>query len=88
MLQISSYFSKSLFTIVREITHHSKGTKRLQSDEELLQVDPQLTGLAHTEDVALEFIKHICAVLAMDQNVQHDVLVSMSKISVNIRASK
>ncbi|KNA12254.1 hypothetical protein SOVF_127620 [Spinacia oleracea] len=73
--QISSYFSKSLFTIVREITHHSKGTKRLQSDEELLQVDPQLTGLAHTEDVALEFIKHICAVLAMDQNVQHDVLV-------------
>lgn len=26
-------------------------------------------------DAALEFIKHVCAVLALDQNVQHDVLV-------------
>lgn len=24
---------------------------------------------------ALEFIKHVCAVLALDQNVQHDILV-------------
>ena len=29
----------------------------------------------HTGDAALEFIKHVCAVLALDQNVQHDILV-------------
>ncbi|KAL7170453.1 hypothetical protein ACSBR2_035349 [Camellia fascicularis] len=27
-------------------------------------------------DPALEFIKHVYAVLALDQNVQHDILVS------------
>lgn len=31
-------------------------------------------------DAALEFIKHICAVLALDQNVQHDILVMLYRI--------
>ena len=61
--------------LVREI-FHSKETKKLQNDDDLPQVDPQLTRNVHTGDAALEFIKHICAVLALDQNVQHDVLVS------------
>lgn len=30
---------------------------------------------SHKGDAALEFIKHISAVLALDQNVQHDVWV-------------
>ncbi|KMT05520.1 hypothetical protein BVRB_7g176430 [Beta vulgaris subsp. vulgaris] len=73
--QISSYFSDKLFMIVREIIHHTKGMKRPQDDDELLQVDHQLRGNVQTGDAALEFIKHVCAVLALDQNVQHDVLV-------------
>lgn len=32
-------------------------------------------GDLHRGDAALEFIKHVCAVLALDQSVQHDVLV-------------
>lgn len=35
----------------------------------------QLSGNVSKGDAALEFIKHVCAVLALDQNVQHDVLV-------------
>lgn len=69
--------------IVREIIHHSKGMKRPQDDDELLQVDHQLSGNVQTGDAALEFIKHVCAVLALDQNVQHDVLVRLFILAVN-----
>lgn len=37
---------------------------------------PRPDSHPHKGDAALEFIKHVCAVLALDQNVQHDVLVS------------
>ena len=72
MLQISSYFTDKLLMIVRGIVHHSKGSKRPQNDDE--QVD-QLAGGVLTGDSALEFIKHVSAAMALDQNVQHDVLV-------------
>ena len=74
MLQISSYFTDKLLMIVRGIVHHSKGSKRSQNDDESAQVD-QLAGNVLTGDAALEFIKHVSAVMALDQNVQHDVLV-------------
>lgn len=38
----------------------------------------QVTGSVCKGDYALEFIKHVCAVLALDHNVQHDVLVIIS----------
>ncbi|XP_057534123.1 DNA polymerase epsilon catalytic subunit A-like [Amaranthus tricolor] len=82
--QISSYFTEKLFMLVREI-FHSKETKKLQNDDDLPQVDPQLTRNVHTGDAALEFIKHICAVLALDQNVQHDVLVMRRNLLKFIR---
>lgn len=41
--------------------------------------DPQpYGGHQHKGDPALEFIKHVCAVLALDQNVQHDILVKIT----------
>lgn len=39
--------------------------------------DANSQSISHVQkgDPALEFIKHVCAVLALDQNVQHEVLV-------------
>ncbi|XP_074301915.1 DNA polymerase epsilon catalytic subunit A-like [Silene latifolia] len=85
--QISCYFSDKLFTIVREIVRHSKAVKIPQNDE-LSKVDPQLSGNVYTGDSALEFIKHVCAVLALDQNVQHDVLVMRRNLLRYIRVKE
>ncbi|KAL5211891.1 hypothetical protein ABZP36_022738 [Zizania latifolia] len=64
--QISNYFADKLLRIVSDILHHFKGKGKSES----VEPDPE----AHKGDAALEFIKHICAVLALDQNVQHDIL--------------
>lgn len=80
--QISSYFTDKLLMIVRGIVHHSKGSKRPQNDDE--QVD-QLAGNMLTGDAALEFIKHVSAAMALDQNVQHDVLVMRRNLLRYIR---
>lgn len=72
LLQISSYFTDKLLGIVRDAIFHMKDMKRSENDQPILQ---QFTDKTHKGDAALEFIKHVCAVLALDQNVQHDVLV-------------
>ncbi|GJM85089.1 hypothetical protein PR202_ga01510 [Eleusine coracana subsp. coracana] len=68
--QISNYFAEKLLKIVSDILHHFKGKSKFESDERSRESDPH----THKGDAALEFIKHICAVLALDQNVQHDIL--------------
>ncbi|KAK8513325.1 hypothetical protein V6N12_052522 [Hibiscus sabdariffa] len=68
--QISSYFTEKLLGIVRDIVLHMKGMSGSG------KVDQQSTHkVANKGDAALEFIKHVCAVLALDHSVQHDVLV-------------
>ncbi|KAK3041245.1 hypothetical protein RJ639_001528, partial [Escallonia herrerae] len=39
----------------------------------------------HTGDPALEFVKHVCAVLALDQNVQHDILIMRKNLLRYVR---
>ncbi|CAI9778339.1 unnamed protein product [Fraxinus pennsylvanica] len=63
--EIGSYFSDKLLKIVCDPSLH-------KSDH------PISTGPfnnIHKGDPALDFIKYICAVLALDQNVQHEVLI-------------
>ncbi|AQK71203.1 DNA polymerase epsilon catalytic subunit A [Zea mays] len=67
--KISNYFADKLLRTVSDILHHFKGKSKHESDEPA-KSDPH----THKGDAALEFIKHICAVLALDQNVQHDIL--------------
>ncbi|KAK1323653.1 DNA polymerase epsilon catalytic subunit A [Acorus calamus] len=74
-IQISSYFSAKLLEIVCDTLHHFKGKSKNAIN------DPLSHGLqrpdashANTGDAALNFIKHVCAVLALDQSVQHDIL--------------
>ncbi|KAK7262191.1 hypothetical protein RJT34_29753 [Clitoria ternatea] len=66
--QISGHFTHELLRIVRLIGLHIKESRSENSF-------PQLMGDAHRGAADLEFIKHVCAVLALDQSVQHDVLV-------------
>jgi len=69
--QIGTYFAEKLLTIVSDILLHFKGKGKSESAESAnREPDPH----THKGDAALEFIKHICAVLALDQNVQHDIL--------------
>ncbi|KAK8679767.1 hypothetical protein V6N13_145203 [Hibiscus sabdariffa] len=68
--QISSYFTEKLLGIVRDIVLHMKGISGSG------KVDQQSAHkVPNKGDAALEFIKHVCAVLALDHSVQHDVLV-------------
>lgn len=60
--------------IVRDIVLHMKGKDKNTKD--ILPEQP--SGNIQKGDAALGFIKLVCSVLALDQNVQHDVLVSSS----------
>lgn len=76
--QIGSYFTDKVLRIVRDIVRHitSKGRKEDATVEAVSHEFPKLAG-SHLRmgDSALEFIKHVCAVLALDERVQHDILV-------------
>ncbi|KAK9279688.1 hypothetical protein L1049_013368 [Liquidambar formosana] len=81
--QISSYFTDKLFRIVRDIVLHMKGMNK--SEKPMSHGLPQPAGNTHTGDAALEFIKHVCAVLALDQNVQHDILIMRKNLLKYVR---
>ncbi|TKY67092.1 DNA polymerase epsilon catalytic subunit A [Spatholobus suberectus] len=72
--QISSYFTHKLLGIVHDIGLHMKGMSRSENNPSISLGLPQM-GDVHRGDAALEFIKHVCAVLALDQSVQHEVLI-------------
>ncbi|OMO70162.1 hypothetical protein CCACVL1_19081 [Corchorus capsularis] len=73
--KISSYFTEKLLGIVRDIVLHMKGLSRSETDQQTANRIPLLASNVNKGDPALEFIKHVCAVLALDNSVQHDVLV-------------
>lgn len=68
VLQINSHFSDKLLGVIRDMVVHTKSIDRSKKNE---QSSEKQRG-----DATLEFIKHTCAVLALDQTVQHDVLVN------------
>lgn len=74
-LQISSYFTEKLLGIVRDTILHMKELSKSENEKFTSPVMTQVSSKASKGDAALEFIKHVCAVLSLDQNVQHDVLV-------------
>ncbi|XP_059627348.1 DNA polymerase epsilon catalytic subunit A-like [Cornus florida] len=83
--QISSHFTDKLFRIVRDTNLHMKGTDKSQIDQHLSYGNHQLLSNIHMGDPALEFIKHVCAVLALDQNVQHDILIMRKNLLKFVR---
>ncbi|XP_071723103.1 DNA polymerase epsilon catalytic subunit A-like isoform X1 [Rutidosis leptorrhynchoides] len=73
-VQIRSDFTDNLLNIVRDINLHIKEMRKTENDL-VFQGNPQFASNSKKGDVALDFIKHICAVLALDDNVQDHVLV-------------
>lgn len=78
--QISSYFADKLLRIVHDTILHAKAKNKAENS----QHRPDGNSV-HTGDPALEFIKHVCAVLALDQNVQHDILVMRKNLLKYVR---
>jgi DNA polymerase epsilon subunit 1 len=78
LFQIASYFTDKLLRIVRDLQKHML-SRRIDVDDPELQLAREFPKLAGSHlvmgDVALEFIKHVCAVLALDNRVQHNVLI-------------
>ena len=75
VLQISSYFTDKLLGIVRDTIFHMKELSLSETKQNVPLGMQQLAANVNKGGAALEFIKHVCAVLALDQNVQHDILV-------------
>nr|KAJ0201048.1 hypothetical protein LSAT_V11C600314360 [Lactuca sativa] len=73
--QIRSYFTDKLLKIVRDLVLHTKGKGKSKEDEDNV----------YKGDPALEFIKHVCAVLVLDQNVQHDILIMRKNLLKYVR---
>ncbi|GLJ44675.1 hypothetical protein SUGI_0939260 [Cryptomeria japonica] len=76
--QIASYFTDKLLRIVRDTQRHitAKGRREDVTVDAISHEFPKLAGsYLPMGDGALEFIKHVSAVLALDHRVQHDVLV-------------
>ncbi|KAJ7294671.1 hypothetical protein O6H91_Y241800 [Diphasiastrum complanatum] len=75
--QIESYFTDKLLRIVRDVQRHFNAKRQESSlDAHVAHEFPKLAG-SHLPmgDAALEFIKHVCAVLSLDQQAQHAVQV-------------
>ncbi|KAH7561208.1 hypothetical protein JRO89_XS10G0191200 [Xanthoceras sorbifolium] len=83
--EIGSYFTEKLLGIVRDAIHHMKRMNRSENDQPSSSGVIQLSGNTHKVDAALEFIKHVCAVFALDQNIQHDVLVMRKNLLKYVR---
>ncbi|EXB53718.1 DNA polymerase epsilon catalytic subunit A [Morus notabilis] len=83
--QISSYFTEKLLGIVRDTILHMKELSQSENEKFTSPVMTQVSSKASKGDAALEFIKHVCAVLSLDQNVQHDVLVMRKNLLKYVR---
>lgn len=74
-MQIGTHFTDKLLGIIRDTVLHMKGINKSENGQQISLGIQQSAGMNHKGDPALEFIKHVCAVLALDQHVQHEVLV-------------
>ncbi|TQD77364.1 hypothetical protein C1H46_037096 [Malus baccata] len=83
--QIGSYFTDKLLGIVHDTMLHTKELKKSENDHGTSLELPQIAGNIHRGDAALEFIKHVCGVFSIDQNVVHDVLVMRKNLLKIVR---
>ncbi|MCD7471233.1 DNA polymerase epsilon catalytic subunit A [Datura stramonium] len=73
--KIRTYFTDKLLKIVCDPNLQMKVLNNSQKIQETPDADSQSNSHVQKGDPALEFIKHVCAVLSLDQNVQHEVLI-------------
>ncbi|XP_073270441.1 DNA polymerase epsilon catalytic subunit A-like [Primulina huaijiensis] len=74
-IKIRSHFTEKLLKIVSDPSLHMDGRNKSRSDHNTLTGSLQSINSSYKGDPALDFIKYVCAVLALDQKVQHEVLI-------------
>ncbi|XP_075520013.1 DNA polymerase epsilon catalytic subunit A-like isoform X2 [Primulina tabacum] len=74
-IKIRSHFTEKLLKIVSDPGLHMDGRNKSRSDHNTLTRSLQSINSSYKGDPALDFIKYVCAVLALDQKVQHEVLI-------------
>ncbi|GER46210.1 DNA polymerase [Striga asiatica] len=78
--KIASEFTEKLLKIVCDPSLHVKEKNKSQGDQNISTGGlPSLNNI-HKGDSALDFIKYVCAALALDQKVQHEVLFHIVRI--------
>ncbi|KAL3518505.1 hypothetical protein ACH5RR_021094 [Cinchona calisaya] len=82
--KIRSYFTDKLLKIVCDPSLHMKGKSQDQQNIIMNEIS-QASESVHRGDPALEFIKYVSAVLALDQNVQHEVLIMRKNLLKFVR---
>ncbi|KAG6779745.1 hypothetical protein POTOM_016140 [Populus tomentosa] len=83
--QIGTHFTDKLLGIARDTVLHMKGINKSENGQQISLGIQQPAGMNRKGDPALEFIKHVCAVLALDQHVQHEVLVMRRNLLKYVR---
>ncbi|XP_055836278.1 DNA polymerase epsilon catalytic subunit A-like [Solanum dulcamara] len=83
--KIGTYFTDKLLKIVCDPNLQMKVMHNSQKIQETPDANSQSYSHVQKGDPALEFIKHVCAVLALDQNVQHEVLIMRKNLLKLVR---
>ncbi|XP_049379283.1 DNA polymerase epsilon catalytic subunit A-like isoform X1 [Solanum stenotomum] len=83
--KIGTYFTDKLLKIVCDPNLQMKVMNNSQKIQETPDANSQSISHVQKGDPALEFIKHVCAVLALDQNVQHEVLIMRKNLLKLVR---
>lgn len=84
--KIGSYFTDKLLKIVCDPRLCTKESSSRDSNPENISKDNQQSSQGIRKgDPLLEFIKYVCAVLALDQRVQHEVLIMRKNLLKFVR---
>lgn len=84
-MKIRTYFTDKLLKTVCDPNLQMKVMNNSQKIQETPDANSQSYSHVQKGDPALEFIKHVCAVLALDQNVQHEVLIMRKNLLKLVR---
>nr|GMD12608.1 DNA polymerase epsilon catalytic subunit A-like [Ipomoea batatas] len=85
--KIQTHFTDKLLKIVCDPSLQMKRAGKSQQENTNSQLLNN-TQQQQQGDPALEFIKHVCAVLVLDQNVQHEVLVMRRNLLKLVRVKE
>ncbi|XP_020246667.1 DNA polymerase epsilon catalytic subunit A-like [Asparagus officinalis] len=78
---VGSTFTPSAERLEASVTEYLKGQKKIDEGDSKNRGLPQMSDSnPYKGDAASEFIKHVCAVLSLDHNVQHDILKMREKL--------
>ncbi|XP_051120943.1 DNA polymerase epsilon catalytic subunit A-like [Andrographis paniculata] len=86
--KIGSDFTDKLLKIVCDPSLHMIDRSKSQGDPNISSGSLQSSSSSHKSNSSLDFIKYVCAVLALDRRVQHEVLVMRRNLLKLVRTKE